>query len=409
MKKTKLTAILLGFLASATLVGCGGQSAEERRAEERATLEEVIQYVPLLVDRGNQTKYLSTSHPNFPTENGYHLRDGYDINAVISGKRKGKDFSVSWSFREDEALAGFQIGEPTGDDATSIVIAPLFEEYDPVWLQSGNEDVSKRPKPRAGRLYGTVTVGETSERLIYDFYVYPQWRVEWLDLVEAKDAEADKLIGVRGYITQILTDWNSLSIADGLEGFNVFKVMDFQNDGFEEGDLISAVGKASAYNGLSQIQWVQKIKVENPADFPEVKEPAYNKLTAQDFYDYAKAANDEERLETKLAGKDSALIEIENLVMDHLTDRNNTVVEDVILGDHTNIILIGEAVDKNGEPTTVEIVCGLNYHMGKELQTQFNEFFHANKGKTVNYKGVLSWYTTPNLGPLEPSSFTVVG
>lgn len=394
MLKRKFTILLLGFLTLGGVAGCRDTSAQDR-----AILDDVAQYVPLLVDKTDGTTYRNTEVND--------LKDGNDLIAVTSGVRKGKNFNVAWSYREGDGLASFTIGEPK-EGATDILIAPGYEEYEPVFYGTSEvEDVTNKPKAKIGRLVATLSIKNTTKTMYFDFQLEPQWKITWLSIPEAKVAPAGQLIGVRGYVTGIFPDWNSLTIADGVDGYNFFKVMNFKNDGIKVGDLVAGVGSASGYNGLMQIGYIKRITLLDPADYPDVKNPEYTEITAQDFYDW-RIASEEERLMTKLDGMDSALVSMRNLTLVKITDRDDMEIDHVPTSNiHSNLVVTADVTQWDGTPGTIEIRISLSYHMLPDNQAAFEEFFQANKGKKINYDGPLTWYNEPNLGPYEVTSLSV--
>jgi hypothetical protein len=394
MFKRKFTIVLLGLLTLGGLAGCG-----DTTAEDRAILDDVAQYVPLLVDKTDGSTYRNVDVNE--------LKDGNDLIAVTSGVRKGKNFKVEWSYREGEGLATFDIGTPT-EGATDILIAPGYEEYEPVFFGTTEvEDETNKPKPKIGRLIANLTLRKATKTMYFDFQLNPQWKITWLSIPEAKVAPAQQLIGVRGYVTGIFPDWNSLTIADGVDGYNFFKVMNFKNDGIAVGDLVAGVGNASGYNGLMQIGYIKRITILNPDNYPDIKNPAYTEITAQDFYDW-RIASEEERLMSRLDGMDSALVSMRNLTLVKITDRDDMEIDHVPTSNiHSNLVVTADVTQWDGTPGTIEIRISLSYHMLPENQAAFDEFFQANKGKLINYDGPLTWYNEPNLGPYEVTSLSL--
>jgi hypothetical protein len=398
MKKLKF--FVLGLLTLGALAGCGQPKTDPAR--DAAVLDEVIDYVPLVVDKTTGDRY----KPRLKEGDDIHeMLDGNDLIVVISGVRKSQNFSVTWSYYKAEGLASFRISDPQ-EGATNTLVSPGYEEYDPKFLTSGDENRYHIPAPKIGRLMAEVKLNTATRKVVYDFKLHAQWRINWKDLVEARDSEPKELIGVRGYVTAIFPDWDSLSIADGNMGYNFYKVSGFKDDGIKVGDLVGGVGEAGGYNGLSQISWIKRINILDPAEFPQIRQPEYNTITVKDFYDFKQSEGfPEEQMENPLWAKDSSLIKInEPLKMVRITDRDGNEIPNVPQGNtHSNIVLIG----KHGE-IEVEILCSLSYHMGTENQAAFDEFFQAHKGEMINYEGHLTWYNKPNLGPYTVDALKLV-
>ena len=138
----KLKFFVLGLLTLGALAGCGQPKTDPAR--DAAVLDEVIDYVPLVVDKTTGDRY----KPRLKEGDDIHeMLDGNDLIVVISGVRKSQNFSVTWSYYEAEGLATFRISDPQ-EGATNTLVSPGYEEYDPKFLSSGDENRHHIPAPK---------------------------------------------------------------------------------------------------------------------------------------------------------------------------------------------------------------------------------------------------------------------
>lgn len=199
----------------------------------------------------------------------------------------------------------------------------------------------------------------------------------------------NKVVRVRGYITGIMTDWNTIYIAEGNYGIEAYRV-DLTNwmGLISIGDYVQITGQWSSFNGARQLSFISRIKFIAPASV-NAADPVYNVVLPGEF------------TADKLAQKDGALVELNNLVFD--PDKGDALPpagQPYPVGKHITIY----AKDSEGKSIRIYV----NYRIGNPKQTAIVDLIRqAVDGKTFNFKGNLAWHNDPQLLPLEASNITL--
>lgn len=334
------------------------------------------------------------------------LKDGNAIGLTTSGTLVYEDeendvwlypsYTIAWSYLENEAYGTFEFEtDRNGDYLANPGYPTYLPEYD-----GGGNPVHTVPAAKAARLYATVFIGEAYKRFNIDVILEPQALINFVSLLDVREATAGDLVGVRGFVHGIFTDWNTAGIGDGKWGLGLYRLDSGFINSMEVGELVEVVGQVSMFNGLAQLQWIKSVKVLDPADWPEIKRPEVQLVTHDDLADQLeRGAGD---LTGPLQDKDNALVKFDKpFTFKRVVNRENQDVGfagfNVAGNDHTNVIMEGETSD--GEKFEVKL--SINYHMKEANQIAFRDFLQANQDKPIYYTGPLSWYNELVLGPYE--------
>ena len=90
-------------------------------------------------------------------------------------------------------------------------------------------------------------------------YLTPQIRIDWKKLDVIRDTKINAVVGARGYITSIYSDYNAITIQDGEFALNLYKTQAYSGRGLKIGDFIEAAGSWRPYNGLAEIGWIVRL------------------------------------------------------------------------------------------------------------------------------------------------------
>lgn len=407
----------IAFLAVALLAGCGGNPTSEEpvltEAQYDYALNEIAKTVPLVVERTTGVTihtniYRNSLEPKAPLP---ILKDGNDLILTTGGTLNIEnedanmfiynDYTINWNYagEGDEAATTAPYAFST-DDKGVMTAAPGYPEYVQEYDGGGRPIPVDMPSPKIGRLYATVKIGELAKRITIDMQLNAIEKINFYTLPQVRELNAGTVAGVRGYVTGIFADWNNAGIADGKWGLGLFKLADYK-DTIRVGDLIEVVGQQSVYGGLTQLQWLKRIKVLNPADYPEVAKPEVQTFTHDQIKDQLGRAEGD--LTGPLQDKDSSLVKFDApFTFKEVKDRSGAIIPlenlDPAGTAHYDIVVEG----KTSEGVTFPVSISLNYHMGADSQKGFKDFFVANGTKPFYYEGPLGWYGgVLNFGPFQ--------
>lgn len=414
--KNKKFAIALGLVGLTALAGCTPSSSSSEApltdAEFEIAITEIATRVPLVIEKSVG----STIHSNiYRQANGLptpELKDGNDFILIEAGNLSYEDddngvylnqsYTIAWSYNNNAALASFEF---VRDDKGQLNAVPEYPVYDLEFDDYGN-DISVIPPAKAGRLYAVVTIGTHQRTINYDVTLMPIERVTDYNLVALRDVAAGTIARVRGYVIGVHADSNSAGIMDGQWGYGLYRLDSDFKGVIKKGNLVEVVGSVSTFNGLAQIQWIKKLKILDPEDFPEIKKPVTTSFTHDQLADQLSRAGTD--FTGPLQDRDNALVKFETpFKFLRVEDRNGVNVGfdkfDITGKVHTNVILEGKKSD--GE--TFEVTLSINYHMLSENQIAFKNFLEANQTKEFFYEGPLSAYNKLVLGPYEWTADTL--
>jgi hypothetical protein len=205
-----------------------------------------------------------------------------------------------------------------------------------------------------------------------------------------RSARNAAVIRARGYVTGIMTDWNTAFITSGEYGLSLFRPDIGYRDAFAMGDFIEVTGDAATFNGSRQISWISNVRLI-PATEPQ---PVIRELSASGFSS-TQTANTSQRF------RDSSVVKLVNLQFEQITSGTLPI----LAGNHIAIRL--KIIDGNN---AYNVNIYLNYHIGAvKRQAIYDILIQAplRGDKFVTYQGVLGWSFGPQLLPLEVTDFVL--
>jgi hypothetical protein len=197
-------------------------------------------------------------------------------------------------------------------------------------------------------------------------------------------------VRARGYVTGIMTDWNTAYITSGEYGLALFRPDVGYRDAFAIGDFIEVTGEAATFNGGRQISWMTNVKFV-PATEPQ---PVIRELSASNFASI-QIANNSQRF------RDASIVKLVNLQFDQITSGTLPITP-------TNHIALRLKIIDGNNAYNVNVY--LNYHVGaSKRQAIYDTLIQAPVGgdQFVTYQGVLGWSFGPQLLPLEITDFVL--
>jgi hypothetical protein len=205
-----------------------------------------------------------------------------------------------------------------------------------------------------------------------------------------RSARNAAVIRARGYVTGIMTDWNTAFITSGEYGLSLFRPDIGYRDAFAMGDFIEVTGDAATFNGSRQISWISNLRLI-PATEPQ---PVIRELSASGFSS-TQTANTSQRF------RDSSVVKLVNLQFEQITSGTLPI----LAGNHIAIRL--KIIDGNN---AYNVNIYLNYHIGAvKRQAIYDILIQAplRGDKFVTYQGILGWSFGPQLLPLEVTDFVL--
>lgn len=418
MKNIFKPTLLLGLMAMLA-VGCtpntssseGGDSTSEPEAtltaeEFELAFNHIAMTVPLAVEKTVgvtiQTNLYRAAHDlAMPV-----LKGGNDIALTTSGALVYEDeendvylypnYTVSWAFLDNESYGSFEFETDRAGVYTAVPGYPTYlPEYD-----GGGNPTHVVPNAKSARLYALIKIGDHEKRANIDLVLEPQQIIEYVSLLEVRERNAGDVVGVRGYVHGIFPDWNTAGIGDGRWGLGLYRLDSGFKDSMQIGELVEVVGQVSNFNGLSQLQYIKSVKILDPAEWTDIKEPAIQVVSLDDLEDQLSRAKDD--LTGPLQDKDNSILRFsEPLRFKRVEDRNGVEVGfagfDLTGKVHTNVILGGTtSANKN-----FEVKLSINYHMLGENQEAFKTWLQAHQSDDIYYTGAISAYNELVLGPYE--------
>ena len=198
------------------------------------------------------------------------------------------------------------------------------------------------------------------------------------------------IVRVRGFVSGIMTDWNTTFISSGEYGMALYRPDIDWRDSFAMGDFIEVTGDAATFGGSRQISWITNIKLV-PATDPEI---VVRQLTASQFSSVP-VANNAQRY------RDGSVVRLANLQFETITSGT------LPIGASNHLAIRMKVID--GE-NAYSVNMYLNYHVGQaKRQAMYDIFSQATFGSDtfVTYQGMMGWNFGPQLLPLEVSDFTL--
>ena len=198
------------------------------------------------------------------------------------------------------------------------------------------------------------------------------------------------IVRVRGYVTGIMTDWNTAYLSSGEYGIALFRPDVTYRDAFALGDFIEVTGDVSTFGGARQISWMSSVKFV-PATDPL---PVVRQLTAS-MFSSINNANTSQRY------RDGSVVTITNLQFDQITSGT------LPIGSGNHIAVRLKIIDG---ANSYNLLTYLNYHVGQaKRQAIFDVISQAPLGsdKFLTYTGILGWNFGPQLLPLEATDFVL--
>ena len=205
-----------------------------------------------------------------------------------------------------------------------------------------------------------------------------------------RSARNAAIVRVRGFVSGIMTDWNTTFISSGEYGMALYRPDIDWRDSFAMGDFIEVTGEAATFGGSRQISWITNIKLV-PATDPDI---VIRQLTASQFSSVP-VANNAERY------RDGSVVRLANLQFETITSGT------LPIGASNHLAIRMKVIDGENAYT---VNMYLNYHVGQaKRQAMYDIFSQATLGSDtfVTYQGIMGWNFGPQLLALEVSDFTL--
>jgi hypothetical protein len=205
-----------------------------------------------------------------------------------------------------------------------------------------------------------------------------------------RSARNAAIVRVRGFVSGIMTDWNTTFISSGEYGMALYRPDIDWRDSFAMGDFIEVTGEAATFSGSRQISWITNIKLV-PATDPDI---VVRQLTASQFSSVP-VANNAQRY------RDGSVVRLANLQFETITSGT------LPIGASNHLAIRMKVIDGENAYT---VNMYLNYHVGQaKRQAMYDIFSQATLGSDtfVTYQGIMGWNFGPQLLPLEVSDFTL--
>jgi hypothetical protein len=204
------------------------------------------------------------------------------------------------------------------------------------------------------------------------------------------------IVRARGFVSGILTDWNTSYITSGEYGLALFRTDIGFRDSFAIGDFIEVTGDAATFNGSRQISWISNIKLV-PATDPDI---VVRQLTASQFSSVP-TANAAQRF------RDGSVVRLMNLQFDQVTSGLPTDQNAPIIGSSNHLAIRMKVIDGDN---AYNVNLYLNYRLGvTKRQAMYDLLIQAPFGGDtfITYEGLLGWNFGPQLLPLEVANITL--
>lgn len=205
-----------------------------------------------------------------------------------------------------------------------------------------------------------------------------------------RSARNAAIVRVRGFVSGIMTDWNTTFISSGEYGMALYRPDIDWRDSFAMGDFIEVTGEAATFGGSRQISWITNIKLV-PATDPDI---VIRQLTASQF-STVPVANNAQRY------RDGSVVRLANLQFETITSGT------LPIGASNHLAIRMKVIDGENAYT---VNMYLNYHVGQaKRQAMYDIFSQATLGSDtfVTYQGLMGWNFGPQLLALEVSDFTL--
>ena len=205
-----------------------------------------------------------------------------------------------------------------------------------------------------------------------------------------RSARNAAIVRVRGFVSGIMTDWNTTFISSGEYGMALYRPDIDWRDSFAMGDFIEVTGEAATFGGSRQISWITNIKLV-PATDPDI---VIRQLTASQFSSVP-VANNAQRY------RDGSVVRLANLQFETITSGT------LPIGASNHLAIRMKVIDGENAYT---VNMYLNYHVGQaKRQAMYDIFSQATLGSDtfVTYQGLMGWNFGPQLMALEVSDFTL--
>jgi hypothetical protein len=205
-----------------------------------------------------------------------------------------------------------------------------------------------------------------------------------------RSARNAAIVRVRGFVSGIMTDWNTTFISSGEYGMALYRPDIDWRDSFAMGDFIEVTGEAATFGGSRQISWITNIKLV-PATDPDI---VIRQLTASQFSSVP-VANNAQRY------RDGSVVRLANLQFETITSGT------LPIGASNHLAIRMKVIDGENAYT---VNMYLNYHVGQaKRQAMYDIFSQATLGSDtfVTYQGLMGWNFGPQLLALEVSDFTL--
>lgn len=388
------------FVGALTLAACGGGDAYA------TLLNQTIDATPTLaVKSDGQT--LETEGRQVVKGNLTLIRE-----MVTFDDEADYDITVDWSVN-DEASAYFVFREATlvtNPEAsvqnqisiaiyTLSVLQPAFGEpsLDATLTLVASMDANSRTYTTSRDFLLTVEAEEVDSStipLIPLSTSFTRNNDEGLTYVDETLQNAPRssrnaaIVRVRGFVSGIMTDWNTAFITSGEYGMALYRPdVDFR-DAFAIGDFIEVTGEAATFGGSRQISWMTNVKLV-PATDPEI---VIRQLTANQFSSVS-VANAAQR------NRDGSMVRLANLQFETITSGT------LPIGPSNHLAIRMKVIDGENAYT---VNMYMNYHVGQaKRQAMYDLFSQATLGSDtfVTYEGIMGWNFGPQLLPLEVDNF----
>lgn len=392
--------IIALFVGALTLAACGGGDAYA------TLLNQTIDATPTLaVKSDGQT--LETEGRQVVKGNLTLIRE-----MVTFDDEADYDITVDWSVN-DEASAYFVFREATlvtNPEAsvqnqisiaiyTLSVLQPAFGEpsLDATLTLVASMDANSRTYTTSRDFLLTVEAEEVDSStipLIPLSTSFTRNNDEGLTYVDETLQNAPRssrnaaIVRVRGFVSGIMTDWNTAFITSGEYGMALYRPdVDFR-DAFAIGDFIEVTGEAATFGGSRQISWMTNVKLV-PATDPEI---VIRQLTANQFSSVS-VANAAQR------NRDGSMVRLANLQFETITSGT------LPIGPSNHLAIRMKVIDGENAYT---VNMYMNYHVGQaKRQAMYDLFSQATLGSDtfVTYEGIMGWNFGPQLLPLEVDNF----
>ena len=397
----KLSFALL--LALPLMAGCGSKEYKETRTEE-----EVIN------ELGQQAlSEIGVTLSKFSSD-GVALGETElvtSVNQKIYEKDEvGLDYTVKYSlsvFDGEQYKKDYLVLNEAGDKLIADMV--LASELDPETCPMGSSLGGAAYKVSAAltfKGYGegfkapkglTVTESFVNKEIVKKSYNAVVKTVKSGSLHEIKaTAQAKEMVYFIGRVSAWFEYsssqlYSGLFITDGAEGIMLYAgcittaFFDGDTKLINEGDIISAYGEVSPYNGLFEVKPQKITLITDEVEKAKVAPTQFSELTVEQV----NASKQED------TGK---LVTVSGLKVKSFNKDGSTDPSVLSVGSHWSITV----EDSSGNSTLLYV----NYHIGEAAQTAIKDFLTNLGTKSFSFRGALSSYNGCQLSPVNTADFT---